>query len=806
MAEPQLTLFQGGGNGPKGGGSTPPGATDISLSAEVERRYLNYSLSVITSRALPDVRDGLKPVQRRILYSMYTNLHLYPEGRFKKCATVVGDVLGKFHPHGDTAAYDAMVRMAQDFSLRYPLVDGQGNFGSLDGDFAAAYRYTEAKLRPLAIELLSELKAKTVPMRPNYDGTTFEPVVLPARFPNLLVNGATGIAVGMATNIPPHNLTEVCDALEALIDDPLLEVKDLIKHIKGPDFPTGGEIVCTRAEMRQIYETGQGTLRVRAQYELEEGKRGQMWLIITSIPYSVSKSTIVERIADVIVARKLPLLLDVRDESTDRVRIVCEIKKDADPDLIMAFLYKHTPLQMNFGMNLTCLVPTAQPEIAGPERLNLKQMLRHFLDFRFDLVTKRLAHELSELRRRMHLLEGFKSIYDALDETLRIIRKSDGKQDAAAKMMARFALDEEQVEAILELKLYKLARLEILVITEELEQKSKEAAKLEALLKSDARRWTMVKSELHEIRQKYGDKRLTKMIANDDAPEFSADAFIIHEDVMVVVTRDGWVKRMKEIKDAQGTRMREGDSAMAVLFGSTKKPVVFFTNFGSAYVTRINDIPPSTGYGEPIQKLFKFDDGERLVAAYSLDERMMTALPPAVSSSGQAKAIAEGQEPAPVDPLAKPHLLAVTKKGFGLRFSLLPHTDLSTRSGRKFAKLAEGDEVVSVHLVNDADLVIVATRDGRALICKVDEVNVLAGAGRGVTVLKTQDNDGVLGAAVGADGKVWLEVETTKGKSITVTSRNHEVTGRGGIGRELVKRDTLARVVPPAIVLPEVKS
>lgn len=801
MAEPQLTLFQGGDGGKKasgGGGSAPPGSTDINLSEEVERRYLNYSLSVITSRALPDVRDGLKPVQRRILYSMYTNLHLYPEGRFKKCATVVGDVLGKFHPHGDTAAYDAMVRMAQDFSLRYPLVDGQGNFGSLDGDFAAAYRYTEAKLRPLAIELLSELKAKTVPMRPNYDGTTFEPVVLPARFPNLLVNGATGIAVGMATNIPPHNLTEVCDALEALIDEPSLEVKDLVKHIKGPDFPTGGEVVCTRAEMRTIYETGQGTLRVRGQYELEEGKRGQMWLIVTSIPYGVSKSTIVERIADVIVARKLPLLLDVRDESTDRVRIVCEIKKDADPDLIMAYLFKHTPLQMNFGMNLTCLVPTAQPEICGPERLNLKQMLRHFLDFRFELVTKRLAYELAELRRRMHLLEGFKAIYDALDETIRIIRKSDGKQDAAGKIIVRFGLDEDQVEAILELKLYKLARLEILVITEELEQKSKEAAKLEALLKSDARRWTMVKSELHEIRQKYGDKRLTKLISNDAAPEFSAEAFIIHEDAMVVVTRDGWVKRMKEIKDAQGTRMREGDSAMAVLFGSTKKSVVFFTNFGSAYVTRINDIPPSTGYGEPIQKLFKFDDGERLIAAYSLDERMMTSLP-------KPRALKEGEEAAPIDPLAKPHLLAVTKKGFGLRFSLLPHAELSTRTGRKYAKLAEGDEIVSVHLVDDADLVIVATKEGRALVCKVDEINVLAGAGRGVTVLKTQDDDSVIGASTGPDGKVWLEVETTKGKSITVTSRNHEVTGRGGVGRELVKRDTLARVVPPALVVPEVK-
>ncbi len=490
-----------------------------------------------------------------------------------------------------------------------------------------------------------------------------------------------------------------------------------------------------------------------------------------------------------IIARKLPPLLDVRDESTDVVRIVCEIKRDADPELIIAYLYKHTPLQMNVGVNLTCLVPTNNPEVSGPERLDLKKMLQHFLDFRFEIVTKRLQHELDELKHRIHMLEAFKAIYDVLDETIRIIRKSDGKADAAEKLMARFKLDEEQVDAILELKLYRLAKLEILVIEEELEAKRKESSRIEAILKSDARRWTVVKNELSEIRDAYADKRMTKVIATDSSAEFSAEAFIIHEDVNVVVTRDGWVKRVKEIKDLSTTRVREGDSVMNVLFGSTKKAAVFFTNFGSAYVCRMNDIPASTGYGEPIQKLFKFDDGERLIGALSLDQRMLPGLPE----------LKEGETP---DPLKGPFLLAVTKQGLGLRFSLRPHAELSTRTGRRYTKLAEGDEVVSVGLCDDKDLVIVATREGRALICQAEEVNLLAGAGRGVIVIKTQKDDVLIGAAIGAYGKVTLEVETTKGKSITVTSRNHEITARGGLGRELVKRDTLARVVPPAVVVP----
>ena len=367
----------GGGRGGTdgGGGSLPPEPAEASLVDEAQRRYLNYAVSVITSRALPDVRDGLKPVQRRILFAMHNDLHLYPDGRFRKCANIVGTVIGKYHPHGDTACYDAMVRMAQDFSLRYPLVDGHGNFGSLDGDAPAAYRYTEARLAPLAIELLDEIKEGTVDFRPNYDGTVEEPIVLPARVPQLLTNGCTGIAVGMATNIPPHNLSEVCQAAIALIDDPKLECKDLLKYIKGPDFPTGGLCTNSKKELREMYETGQGPVHLRGEWKAEENKKGAPLIIVTSIPYNVSKADLVERIAGVIIDKKLPQLVDVRDESTHEVRVVLELKPGADPALVMAYLYKHTPLALSFHVNMTCLVPTQNREVAGPMRLNLRSIL-----------------------------------------------------------------------------------------------------------------------------------------------------------------------------------------------------------------------------------------------------------------------------------------------------------------------------------------------------------------------------------------------------------------------------------------------
>ncbi|HWT86480.1 MAG TPA: DNA topoisomerase (ATP-hydrolyzing), partial [Myxococcales bacterium] len=529
----QMSMFGGGGGrrrkrGSSGGnGAPPPSEVLAPLHEEARRRYLNYALSVITSRALPDVRDGLKPVQRRIIYGMFQDHRLTHEAKYQKCAKVVGTIMGQYHPHGDVAIYDALVRMAQDFSLRYPLVDGHGNFGSLDGDAAAAMRYTECRLAALAAELVQELAKRTIDYRPNYDGTQFEPVVIPARLPQLLMNGTTGIAVGMATNIPPHHLGELCDALIDLSKHKDLEVKDLLKHIKGPDFPTGGQILNSKSELRAIYETGQGSVRVRGEWKLEDLPRGGKQIIVTSVPYAVNKSSLVMKFGDLVRERKLTPLVDVRDESTKDVRIVLEIKREADPELVMAYLYKHTPLQTNFGVNLTCLVPTDNPEVGAPKRLDLKSILRYFLDFRFQVVTRRFEFDLKQVQQRLHILDGFEKVYDALDEMLKIIRKSEGKEDSAQKLIKRFKLTEEQADAILEMKLYRLAKLEILVIEKELKEKRSEQRRLKELLGNDRARWGVVREEIAEIQKAYSDKRRTKIGgAGSEEVEYSEEAFI----------------------------------------------------------------------------------------------------------------------------------------------------------------------------------------------------------------------------------------------------------------------------------------
>jgi DNA gyrase subunit A len=689
---------------------------DASLVVEAQRRYLNYALSVITSRALPDVRDGLKPVQRRILYTMYNELRLRSDAKHRKSAAIVGDVMGKFHPHGDTAIYDALVRMAQPFTMREPLVDGRGNFGSPDGDSAAAMRYTEARLQKLADELLAELAKKTVAFRPNYDGRLFEPVVLPARFPNLLVNGSQGIAVGMATSIPPHNLSEVIQACVALIDGDLT-TKQLMKFVRGPDFPTGGELISSKNELATAYENGQGSLKLRGEWKTEKPRSGNPLIVIHSIPYSVERRAVVEKIAEVIIAKKLPVLIDVRDESTDDCRIVCEMKKDA--------------LQTNVQVNLTCLVPTANPEVAAPQRIGLKAILRHFLDFRMEVVTKRLQFELDQLLKRIHILEGFVIIFDALDEAIRIIRRSEGKQDAAQKLMKRFDLDELQVDAILELKLYRLAKLQILEIRSELEQKQKEARRVQKLLKSPAARWKLVRAELQELASTYADPRRTRITAKLDEPEFDAEAFIVEEDAMVVVTEQGWVKRQQRVKDVASTRVRT-----------------------------------------PLQTMFKMADGERIVGAMSFDPRFLEVPPPDE----------ESEEPEP------PYAIAVSRGGLALRFSLRGHREPSTRSGRKFTRPKQGDEVIYVAPVFEEDCIACVTKQRRALICEAEDVSLLAGAGRGVMLIKLQKDDEVLAARVLSYDDDVLIAKRDGGSEYRITLRKYEIVSRGGKGFQLFTR------------------
>jgi len=768
-----------GGDQGRGGGSGAGGTTPVALHEAAQSRYLNYALSVITSRALPDVRDGLKPVQRRILFSMWQK-SLTADAKFRKCATVVGDVMGSYHPHGDMALYETLVRMAQPFSLRYTLVDGSGNFGSLDGDSAAAMRYTECRLARVSDEMLTEIEQSTVHFRPNYDGTKTEPVVLPARIPNLLINGATGIAVGMATNIPPHNLGEVCTALIKLLDNEDIGNAQLCRYIKGPDFPTGGQILNSAEELKALYRTGSGSVRLRGTWDIGPETRSTKTIYIESIPYTVNKAQLVERIADVVLGRKLPQLVDVKDLSTEDVRIALEVKKDADEKMIMAYLCKHTPLQINFAVNLTCLVPTENPEVGKPERLDLKQILWHFLHFRLEVVTKRLEHELAALKKRLHILEGFEKVFDALDEIIKIIRKSDGKADAADKIMKRFELDADQTDAILELKIYRLARLEILIIRNELDEKRKRARQIGSLLRDEESRWKLVRAELEEISTKYGDKRRTLIASDSGEPEYSADDFIVEEDNVVIVSRDGWVKRQREVKDLSTTRLREGDAVLAAFAGSTRATCVFFSNFGVAYTCRIIDVPASTGYGEPIQKQFKLKDGERIVGALSLDPRAI----------GKIQPKKEGDE-APV------HGVAVSSDGFALRFGLEGLVEPSTRAGRRFARPSKDAQIVGAARYTGSEVLIAATAEGRGILSKAEEVNYLSGPGKGVLLIKLGKEDRVLGFIASTGDRDILTVETSRGAEQTISTAKYEITGRGGKGRELLQRGQFTHVVWP---------
>src|SRR5438128_422610 len=641
-------------------GQAAPTPLEADLREAAEERYLSYALSVITSRALPDVRDGLKPVQRRILYAMYQNLRLTAGARPRKSAAVVGEVLGKYHPHGDLAAYEAMVRMAQPFALRYPLVHGEGNFGSLDGDAAAAMRYTEARLTALAEEMLADLGAETVPFRANYDSTLDEPTVLPSAIPQLLMNGSTGIAVGMATNIPPQNLREVVAALVAMIDEPDLGVKGLLKHVKGPAFPTGGEILNSKKEPREIYE---------------------------------------------------------------------------------------------------------------PARVTRVDLCRHFRDFRMTVVTRRLEHERRQLEARLHILEALARIYDELDRAIRIIRKAESRADAAEKLREAFRLDQVQADAILDIRLYQLARLEIEKIRAERAEKRKRLKEIETLLARPRERWKLVRTELVAIGEKYGDARRTKVGGGEDLA-YDPEAYIVHEEATVLLSRDGWLKRVREVKDPSATRLREGDALAAMLPGTTRDRLVLYSTTGTMYVLRVADVPATTGYGEPVQSLLKFGDGEHVAAA-----RLV-------------RAAGEGQEALPgLEPKA---VLVATARGYGFRAE--PDLTETTRAGRRLARVGDEDQVVSVEPVY-GKAVVVATARGKMLRFALDEVAELSGPGRGVILMRPgkDDEDRIVGALALAADAEFVAV-TPEGGERRLDVRDDPAGKRGGKGQKVVKRGGVAAV------------
>ena len=767
----------------------------VELGSAAEERFISYALSVITSRALPDVRDGLKPVQRRILYAMYQSLRLTAGARPRKSAAVVGEVLGKYHPHGDQAAYEAMVRMAQPFALRYPLVHGEGNFGSLDGDGAAAMRYTEARLTAIAEQLLSDIRHDTVDFRDNYDATLREPIVLPAALPQLLVNGSTGIAVGMATNIPPHNLREVVEALLALVDDPSLQTKDLLKYIKGPDFPTGGEILNTKAELRHIYETGQGAVRIRAQYKPEKiGRRDAV--VITSIPYTSNKASLVEEIAEHIVNRKLPLAVDVRDESTDDVRVVVELKPDASAEAVMAYLFKHTSLQMNFNVNLTALVPTGTAGIGQPARLTLLELCRHFLDFRKDVVRRRLTHELSELRARLHILEGFLKLFDGVDRAIKIIRAAESRAAAQSGLMNAFDLDEVQADAILDTRLYQLARLEIDKIRAEQREKAARAKEIERLLKSEKALWGLVSSELQQVAKEFGDPRRTVLRAGAELA-YDAEAYVVHEDATVVVTRDGWMKRVGEIKDPSSTRVREGDQARWILRGNTRDSLALFSSLGIAYVMKVANVPATTGYGEPVQSLLNFKDKERIVAAVLLCAPADREAEAAPRKAGQGELFGAGGAATAVpetgavlfsgaeQPVVVDRWLVASAAGMGL--FCRPDLSETTRSGRRFARTKDDDALVTI-APGAGEVITAVSGGGKVLSFPAEELPELAGAGRGVILMRLDDDERLVGAVCHAANRPPTAVgDDGSERRVTLPELAH----RAQKGRKALKRITV---------------
>jgi len=792
---------------------------DVALAEAARTRYLNYALSVITSRALPDLRDGLKPVQRRILYAMWHDLHVTSDSRYIKCAAVVGEVMKTYHPHGDQSIYDALVRMAQPFSLRQTLVDGYGNFGSIDGDPPAAMRYTECRLTPIAQALLSELREQTVDFRPNYASTADEPIVLPAQFPNLLVNGVSGIAVGMATNIPPHNLREVCNASVALLDNRELTLEKLLKSIHGPDFPTAGVILNSADEIRQIYATGQGTIKLRGMYEPHPDRPNAV--LISSIPYGIEKDALVERIGELIARGQVPQLTNVKDLSTDDVRILLELKPGANPDLALAYLFKNSPLQINYSINLTCLLPAEGTQVAVPSRLDLKTILQQFLDFRLEVITRRLRFELRNLLDRIHILEGFAIVFKNLDEAIKIIRGSDGKADAAPKLIERFELSDLQADAVLETKLYRLGKLEIRDILEELAQKRKRAREIRQLLDDEPARWQIIRGELKQIAQTFGEPRRTRIEVPAAPLEFREEDYIVDDDAWVIVTRDGWTKRQKSFTDVASIRVRDDDRVGWVYRARARQTMTFFTDRGIAYTLRVNDIPMTTGHGEPIQKQFGFEDQEHIVGVVCHDPRCMPdpskhpQTPPRLvqrllggdldaddveSRSDQLHGPGETNGNGAVSSLPPPpYAIALTAGGKVLRFALAPLAAVSTRKGRLVVRLdpaLKGDRVVGVEATDGSENVCLATRSARVLIFPVTEANIVAGAARGVTAIRLDSKDRVIGFVLANKKREGLIVRTNRGATQIVRATKYPVTSRGGKGYAILQRGSLDAVLP----------
>ncbi|TAK96683.1 DNA gyrase subunit A [Patescibacteria group bacterium] len=728
------------------------------ITDEVQQSYLDYAMSVIVSRALPDVRDGLKPVHRRILYAMW-DMGLKHNVKFRKSATVVGEVLGKYHPHGDVAVYDSMVRMAQDFSLRYPLVNGQGNFGSMDGDGAAAMRYTEAKLTAMAEEMLMDIDKDTVNFVDNYDGTKKEPSVLPARLPQLLLNGTVGIAVGMATNIPPHNLTEVIDATTHLIDNPEATVDDLMQFVKGPDFPTGGIIYNSR-DIKEAYSVGKGRIITRAKAEIVETKAGAFQIIVTEMTYATNKATLLEKIADLVRDGKLQGIRDLRDESNkDGVRIVVDLKKDAFPQKVLNKLYSMTDLQKNFGVNMLALVNGIEPQI-----LSLKAILEHYVAHRKEVVTRRTQFDLDRAKERAHILEGLKKALDHIDAIIALIKKSPDRDVAHANLMKAFKFSERQATAILEMRLQTLAGLERKKIEDELKEKLILIAFLEDLLKHPKKILAIIKTELAEIREKYGDERKTKVVKGGIG-EFKQEDLIPNEEAIITLSQDGYVKRMNPSvyrvqkrggKGVIGATTKEGDSIDQMTSVMAHDNLMFFTDTGKVFQTKAYEIPESsrTAKGQAVVNFLQLSPEEKIteMIAYNKDDNYK--------------------------------FFFMTTANGNVKKSNIAEFDNVRRSGLIAIKLDKGDTLGWVKPTTGTDEVVITTANGQAIHFKESDVRAMGRNAAGVRGIKLRKEDRVVGTDVVFKGQKGnqLMIISENGFGKRTDLKQYKIQKRGGSG------------------------
>src|SRR3954463_9631976 len=751
------------------------------IDEEIKESFINYSMSVIVSRALPDVRDGLKPVHRRILYAM-NDLGLVPNRPFKKSATVVGDVLGRFHPHGDSAVYDALVRMVQDFSLRYPLVDGQGNFGSMDGDPAAAYRYTEARLTPIAMEMLADIDKNTVDFAPNFDDRLQEPKVLPAGLPNLLINGSSGIAVGMATNIPPHNLREIVDAVLHLIDNPEATITDLRKIVKGPDFPTGA-YVYGRQGIKDYQETGRGRIVMRARAVIEERETSnKSQIVVTEIPYQVNRANLVKSIADLVRDKKLEGISDLRDESADETRIVIELKRDAIPRVVLNQLYKHTQMQSTFGVIMLALVPDPTTRQLVPKVMGIREALEHYIAHRHDVIVRRTQFDLDKALEREHILEGLKIAVDNIDAVIKVIRAAEDTPTASAELQKRFKLSEKQAEAILNMRLAKLTGLEIEKLEEELAEVRATVKALRTLLASKPERMALLKSELEDVTKRFGDERRTEITS--DEGEFTIEDLIAEEEMFVTISHTGYIKRTsvsaykKQRRGGRGNNgaaLKEEDFVEHLFVASTHDYVLVFTDDGRCFWLKVHEIPQAarTAQGKPIVNMINVSPETKVSAIVTVRDF-------------------------PDDKF----LLFTTKNGTVKKTALSQYSNVRA-TGIKAIKIEDGDELIDVQVTTGTNDIVLATRHGLSIRFHEQDVREMGRDTTGVKGIELGARDQVIGMVV-VKREANLLVVTEKGLGKCSPIDDYRVQKRGGKGIITVHRtDKTGDAVSLMEVLPE---